>query len=143
MHMKTLFSRFHKALIATIVGVLAVGGLAFAQVYYGFNPVTGLNGVQGVPVAGGVVPALSGTCGTIPAGVGGAGTFSVTTAGVTTCTLIVTLPSAAPHGFFCVFIDETHPADVIAQASHTSTTCTSSAATITAGDTILVEINGF
>jgi len=129
-----------KKLIGLALGLFATAALAVA--YYGYNPVTGLSGVQGVPVALGVTPAVTGTCGTIGTPVGGAGTFTV--AGTaTTCTLTVTLPSAAPNGFFCVFIDETHPADIISQASHTATSCTSSAATVTAADAILVEVNGF
>ena len=128
-----------------ILSGLLVAAVASAVVYYGFNPTTGLNTQQGVPVAAGVVPSLSGTCGTIPAGVGGAGVFTVATAGVTTCTLTVTIPTASNNGVFCVFVDETTAADAnnMHQASHTASSCTSNAATIVAGDVILVEVNGF
>jgi hypothetical protein len=138
----TLFKRIFGFVVAVMLGLSTV---AVAQVYYGFNPTTGLNTAQGVPVAAGKLPVVTGTCGTIPAPVGGAGVFQVTTAGVTTCTLIVTLPSAAPNGVYCVFVDETTAADAnnMHQASHTSTSCTSNAATIVAGDNILVEVNGF
>jgi hypothetical protein len=142
--MKALFAKFatRKAkILAALVG-LGFATLVSAQVYYGFNPVTGLTVVQGIPVAGGNKPVVSGsTCGTLTQ-VGGAGTFTV--AGTaTTCTIVVTFPSAAPNGYFCVFADETHPADIITQASHTSTSCTSTAATVTAADVILIEVNGF
>jgi hypothetical protein len=132
---------FRTKILAGLAGV-ALAGLACAQVYYGFNPLTGLNVVQGIPVAGGNKPVVSGsTCGTLTQ-VGGAGTFTV--AGTATaCTIVVTFPSAAPNGYFCVFADETHPADIITQAAHTSTSCTSTAATVTAADVILIEVNGF
>ena len=124
---------------------LLVATVASAAVYYGYNPVTGLEAFHGTPVSGGNPPVVSGTCGTLGAITGGAGTFTVATAGVTTCTLTVTIPSAAPNGVFCVFVDETTVADAtnMHQASHNATSCTSNAATIVAGDTILVEINAF
>jgi hypothetical protein len=141
-----------KKIAAGLAGLL-IAGVAASAVYYGYNPNTGLNGVPGLTVAGGTTPAVTGTCGTIPAPVGGAAVFSVTTAGVTSCTLTVTysVPSnalagssaAVPNGLFCVYVDETHPADTISQASHTTTSSTSSTATISAGDVILVECNGF
>jgi hypothetical protein len=140
---------FKKAFAAGL-GLLFASVLS-AAVYFGFNPVTALNTSNGVPVSAGVLPVVTGTCGTIPAPVGGSGVFQITTAAVTTCTLIITLPivppatapAPTPNGVFCVFIDETTGTHIMTQASHTTTSCTSGATTITAGDNILVEINGF
>jgi hypothetical protein len=143
-----------KKIAAGLAGLL-IAGVAASAVYYGYNPNTGLNGVPGLTVAGGPSPAVTGTCGTIPAPVGGAAVFQVTTAGVTTCTLTVTYTvpatalagssAAAPNGLFCVFTDETTAADAnnMHQASHTTTSVTTNAATIVAGDNILVECNGY
>lgn len=142
--MKTLFSKLSTKVAAITAGVL-LGGLVLASTFYvGYNPVTGMSGAQGIPVSVGTPPTTSGTCGTLGATTGGQAVFTQATAAVTTCTLTVTIPtaSAAPNGLYCVFVDETN-VHAIYQASHTSTTCTSNAATITAGDTILVEINGF
>jgi len=151
MNMKFL-SDMKSKILAGLAGLL-VASVATAAVYYGFNPNTGLNGVQGLTVAGGSTPTVTGTCGTIPAPLGGAAVFQITTAGVTSCQLTVTYSvpanalagssAAAPNGVFCVYADETHPADTISQASHTTTSSSSSTATITAGDVILVECNGY
>lgn len=141
--MKSLLQRFKVLGAFLVAALLGFGTIAVAQTAYsGFNPLTGLNGVLGIPVALGTSPVITGsTCGTLTK-VGGAAVFTV--AGTaTTCTIVVTMPAAAPNGYFCVFIDETHPADIITQASHTGTSCTSSAATVTAADVILVEVNGF
>jgi hypothetical protein len=142
---------FKKA-FAVGLGLLLAGVLS-AAVYYGFNPVTGLNTANGVNVSAGPVPVVTGTCGTIPVGVGGSSVFTVLTAGVTACTLTVTLPIIAPatvpapsnNGIFCIFVDETTQADAnnMHQASHTTTSCTSNAAVIVAGDLILVEVQGY
>ncbi len=144
-----------KILIGGLAALFATVALASAF-YVGYNPLTGQTGVVGVPVATGTMPTLNagtscGTLATVQASeLGGSGTVSFV-ANATTCTLSLTMPlgqgataaSPAPNGVFCVFIDETHPADIISQASHTTTTCTSSAATVVSGDTILVEINEF
>jgi hypothetical protein len=141
-----------KNLKAWLIGIgIAAGltaGLAISQTYTGFNPITGLNGQVGLPVAVGSPPTVTGCSQT--GVVGGGGTFQVT-AGATSCTLTVTLnaastsayTAAAPNGLFCVYTDETHPSDTISQASHTTTTSVSSAATVSVGDKILVECNGF
>lgn len=143
-----------KKLSLSVVGIL-IASAALAVTYYGFNPNTGLNTQNGLTVAGGAPPAVTGTCGTIPAPIGGSSTFQVNTAGVTTCTLTVTYSppagglagssAASPNGLYCVFIDETTPADAnnMHQALHTQTYVTTNAATIVAGDIILVECNGY
>ena len=135
-----------KFLIGGLAALLASVAVASAF-YVGYNPLTAQTGVTGVPVATGTMPAASGCSYT--AEVGGSSVVQIT-AGATACTLTLTMPvgqngsvNAAPTGVFCVFVDETHPADTISQASHTTTSCTSSAATVSIGDLILVEINEF
>jgi hypothetical protein len=130
-----------KMLIGLLAGLGLVATLAIAQSnYVGWNPATGLTGVLGVPVATGPLPTVTGCS---QSAVVGGGSVVQVTAGATSCTLTVTIPAAAPNGVFCVFIDETHPADLMAQASHTTATCVSSTGTVTSGDKILVEINAF
>lgn len=139
--MKKVLFGLAAALIATV---------AAAAVYVGFNPNTGLNSVQGTPVAVGTAPVLDATtsCGTLAtvqaSEVGGAGTFQVT-ANATTCTLVVDMPSAAPNGYYCIAFDETTRAGVFSQTAHSTTSCTvaSGSATVVSGDKVLVEINGF
>lgn len=143
--LKALGAKIKTKLGFAVVGV-AVASLAYGAAFYvGFNPLTNMNGQQGIPVSVGTPPPVTGTCGTIGAVTGGSAVFQVQTAAVTTCTLIVTIPaaSAAPTGLYCVFTDETSPAHPITQASHSTTTCSSNAATIVASDVILVEVNAY
>jgi len=145
---------FLAALAVTGVSVVALAQTA--NVFYnGFNPTTGYNGVQGVPVGVGVLPVLDATtsCGTLAtvnaSVVGGGGIFQFT-ANATTCTVKVNIPTispltapvAAPNGLYCVIADETTPADTLKQTAHTTTSCTFTG-TVVSGDKILVEINAF
>lgn len=147
-------SRYFKP-VAFTAGLFAVV-LAFgANVFYaGYTPNTNQSGVNGLVVSGGPVPVVTGTCGTIPAALGGTTTGSVATAAVTTCTLIFTLPTNTqavsggapgvnpPNGLWCQVYDVTHPA-VEAIASVTANVCTTAAMTITAGDVIQYHIEGY
>lgn len=148
--------KYTKFLAGILAGALLAAGLAvLAQTanltqYIGFNPVTNVNGQVGLPLSTGPLPALGastscGTTATVAASmVGGTGVFQLT-ANATTCTIQVVYPaaSAAPNGVYCVFADETTPADSPKQASHTTTSCTSNAQTVVSGDKILVEVNTF
>jgi hypothetical protein len=147
--MKTFLKRFLTGLLIGVCGVAAAYTAAVYTPYVGLNPVTGQVGQPAITVNTGVIPTLDTTntsCGTTAtvqaSAVGGAATFQVT-ANATTCTLSVDFQTQSPNGYFCVFVDETHPADAISQASHTTSSCTSSSATVTSGDKILVEVNGF
>lgn len=145
--------KFEKTLLA--LGAVLLASVAMAAAFYvGYNPTTNQTGVNGIPVATGTMPLLGastscGTTATVQASmVGGSSVFQVT-AGATTCTLQVNVPvgangvsNPAPNGVYCVFTNETHPAN-IAQASHTTTSCTSTAATVTLADNILVEVNAY
>ncbi|MFI5397579.1 MAG: hypothetical protein ACHQ9S_18740 [Candidatus Binatia bacterium] len=144
--MKNLFK---KAFVATAACLLAA--VASAVIYYGFNPITGLNTFQGTTVSAGALPVLSSTttsCGTYAtvqaSMVGGASAWQVTanSAGGT-CTLKFTFPSAAPNGYYCVAYDETTVAKLFPQTAHDTVSCTISGATVASSDLVLVEVNGF
>ena len=70
---------FKSKILGFLVGLSAVAGLAVAAntFYTGYNPNTNQLGQVGLMVAGGPVPVITGTCGTIPAAVGGTSTFQV------------------------------------------------------------------
>lgn len=149
-------SKFTKIFLGFLAGCMVAAGIAvFAQTanltqYVGYNPVTNTNGAQGLAISLGALPTLGastscGTTATVAASmVGGTSVFQFT-ANATTCTVQIVYPTAAaaPNGIYCVFADETTPADTMKQASHTTTSCTSSASTVVSGDKILVEVNGF
>lgn len=116
---------------------------ALAAVYYGYNPSTGLETFHGSLISQGTVPVVSGTCGTRGATTGGASVGTIVSGAVTTCTTTLTFPSAAPNGWICRFADLTTPADAVTQASSTTTSCTSSAATIVSGDTLSYVATGY
>lgn len=81
-------------------------------------------------------------CGTVtsPVGNGMVGTFA---AGATSCTPVITTGVTAPHGFVCEIHDWTTPADLLTQASTTTTTATFAAATVASGDTIAFSCKAF
>ena len=160
-----MFKSLKSKILGFVTGLALVGGLAIAaNTYYaGFNPATNQTGVNGILVAGGPVPAVTGTCGTIGAVVGGTFKGTITTAGVTSCALTLTLPTpsfvvssgnndgknavnsaAAPNGLSCALKDITHPAAAAIYASApTTTACSFATQTITAGDVFEYTIEGY
>jgi len=139
--MKAFRSRLDKFTVFLVAALCGFALTAAAQVYYGFNPTTGLNTLQGTPVAAGVLPVITTNSCTATGLVGGAGAFQFT-AGATSCTMTFTFPAAAPNGYNCVAQDETTPADTMRQSGHTTTTCTITG-TVVVADKVLVEVNGF
>lgn len=135
--LKDLFARFKYAALAAALGF---AGVATAQVYYGWNPTTGLEVTHGSDVSGGVLPVLSG-CATISASVGGASAGKFATSG-TSCTLTITFPSAAPNGWACFANDITTPADTVKQNASTTTSCTFAGTTV-AADVIVWNAVGY
>lgn len=150
---------FKSLKVGLVLLLASVCGVAMADFYTGYNPLTLLNGTPGLPVAIGPVPVLSGSgCGTLASvqatQVGGLAVSQFASQS-TACTLTVTLPAVAvasggtgaaapaPNGLFCVAIDETHPANIYTQTAHTTTSCTIVFAATTSADKILLEINGF
>lgn len=144
--------KFLRKSTAVLLGALiGFAGVALAQtVYYGWNPVTGLETTHGTAISAGAVPVLSSTttsCGTYATVnaslVGGASAFQVT-ANTTSCTLKFVFPSAAPNGYNCVTQDETTSTGAFRQIAHDTISCTvaSTGATVS-GDKILTEVNGF
>jgi hypothetical protein len=130
--------------LLTFVAALVVCTAAYAATYYGWNPATNLETTHGVQIDGGtVLPVITGACGTRSAQLGGADTGQFTAGAVTTCTTTLTFLGAAPNGYFCFFQDLTTPADTIRQASYTTTSCTSQAATIVSGDVVMYSAVGF
>lgn len=93
--------------------------------------------------------ATGSTCGTVGTVTGsvanGIYTGTVVGGAVTTCTLKLTFGTAAPHGYVCSLHDQTTGADFnnFVQASNTTTSCTSNAATIVSGDTVLYQATPF
>lgn len=87
-----------------------------------------------LPIASTATFSVSG-CGTAGSltGSGLSGTF---TAGATSCTPVIVTGVTAPHGFVCFAADWTTPADLLKQASATTTTATFAATTVVNGDTI-------
>lgn len=128
------FSKFVLGMFAA--AVVGLSGLALADNttgnYFGYNPNTNLLGEKGAMVSLGVSPAITGNggCGTLASKTGGssAGTFVLGTF-ATTCTLTITFPAAAPHGWVCTFNDRTTAAAVLRQASDSTTTCVTTAST--------------
>lgn len=123
------------------LALFALGSLdAQAQVYYGYNPSSGIEVLHGAEVFGGPLPVLTG-CATISVSVGGASGGRFQTSG-TSCNLTITFPSAAPNGWACFATDIT-TAVVLRQASTTSTSCTFAAAVTTAADNIIWNAAGY
>lgn len=135
--LKSLSTQLSVFLAAALLGF---AGVATAQVYYGWNPSTGLEVSHGADVSAGALPVLS-ACTTISASVGGAYAGQFVTSG-TSCALVITFPSAAPNGWSCTLVDRGHPA-VGVQASSTTTSCTFTAVTTTAADTMVWTALGY
>lgn len=131
------------AMLAAILVTLCAAMPASAATYYGYNPATGLETLHGAAVDGGTAVAVTGTCGTLGAVTAGATTGKVVAGAVTTCTIVLTFASAAPNGWVCFFTNLTTKADVVRQASSTTTSCTSAAETIVSGDTIAFHAFGY
>lgn len=148
---KNFLRGLNKGTAFILAALLGLATVATAQVYYGFNPLTGLNSQQGTTVSAGVLPVLSttttscGTYATVQASmIGGASAWQVTAnSAAGTCTLKFVFPSAAPHGYYCVAYDETTTAKIFAQSAHDTVSCTITAGTVASNDNILVEVNGF
>jgi len=134
-------NKFKSFLRGALLGLLGLGGVALAQtVYYGWNPITGLETTHGADVSGGALPALSG-CATISASVGGASAGKFTTSG-TSCNLTITFSSAAPNGWYCTANDITTSADKVVQTATTTTSCTFAGTTV-AADVIVWNAVGY
>jgi len=88
-------------------------------------------------------PTVTGTgaCATVSTQKGGSLAGLVTCTGTTgASTLIITFGTTAPNGWNCSGTkDETTPANVLNQTSHTATSCTLTASSITANDVILLS----
>lgn len=137
------------AFLATVLGMagLALATNTGSSIYFGYNPVTGLETTHGTDVSGGISPVITGStgCGTLTlATVGGASAGTVTLGTfATSCTLTITFPSAAPNGWACFFNDLTTPADQPKQASTSTTTCVTTAGTQVTGDVIQWSAVGY
>lgn len=136
-------TKMRSFLAGLAIGLGLISAVALADVYYGWNPNTGLESFHGSFVSLGTKPVVTGTCGTLGAVTAGATAGQVVAGAVTTCTIVITFPSASPTGWICKFTDLTTPADPITQASTTTTSCTSSVSTIVSGDTIQFVAVGY
>jgi hypothetical protein len=102
--------------------------------------------VAGAFQGNGAAPTTTGsTCGTIGTQTGNNTNGTIQTATVTACTLKLNFATTAPNGWNCWFSDRTSvPASLttqMRQASSNTTSCTSNAATITAGN--LMQFSAF
>jgi hypothetical protein len=101
---------------------------------------------QGVPscsfpfISNSTTFSVASGCGSVSSVTGG-GTTGSFVAGQTGCVPVLTLPSA-PNGWFCSAHDLTHPSDTFTQTGSSTTSCTLSA-TVTNGDTIIINASGF
>jgi hypothetical protein len=166
--MKNFLKSLPGKVAAFVAGAaLVVGFTALAQTqgqfYAGYWPQTNQNGVNGLLTFGGTVPVVSGSCGVVGPVVGGTSLGSVTTAGVTSCTLTLTAPvptivvssglndgknavnsAAVPTRVSCALKDITHPAvGILYSATPTATSCSFVVATITAGDVLEYRMEGY
>src|ERR1700722_6273885 len=97
---------FKALLVAVALAVCAfgAGSVSAAQPFYGFDPITGVNGLHGIVTSGqDEAPTLSG-CATISAAVTTNNAGKFTTSG-TSCNLVITYATAAPTGYWCVVVD--------------------------------------
>jgi hypothetical protein len=133
-----------KRFLLALTALIAMSAFGAAS-YFGWNPATGGEALHGVLIDGGAVagPVVSGSCGTRGTIVSGAFTGTIVGGAVTTCTTVLTFAVAAPNGYHCEFEDLTTPADHIGQASSTTTSCSSNAATVVSGDTVSFMAVGF
>ena len=136
--MKSILKFLGRCIPAAFVVSVALAAAVAYTAYSGLNPLTGLYGLNGTLFAtdtGGLnAPVVSGSCGTRGAQVGVSSSGSVISGAVTTCTTTLTFPYAAPNYYECWFKDDTTPADALAEATPTSSTCGTGAATIVSGD---------
>lgn len=140
--MKTILKFLGRGIPLALVSSLVLAAAVAYTAYSGLNPATGLFGLNGTlfstDTAGANLPVVSGTCGTRGAQVGGSTSGSVISGAVTTCTTILTFPYAAKNFYVCAFQDITTGADTanLVNATPTSSTCGTVAATIVSGDKI-------
>lgn len=147
--------KFRSVIFGLVAAVAGFAGLALAQQYSGYNPVTNLNGQLGLAVAQGPLPIASGAgCGTLNTVkatlVGGTSVFQFTP-NLAGCVITFTLPAIAPattavgptNGLLCIGVDETTSAATVKQSAHTATSCTLTLASATTSDVVVVEINGW
>lgn len=118
------------------LAALAIAGVALAQAYYGYNPVTNLTyfqGPHGEPAS--TAPVVTATSQTISAQNGTANVGQFVATGATTGAFTFTFASAAPNGWFCIAFDNTTSTDFVKWASATPTTAVFTG-TIVSGDKI-------
>lgn len=98
------------------------------------------NSYDNLVAGAGAVPTTTGSsCGTLGTPVGGTYAGTVTSTGATTCTLKLTFPAAAAHGYICIFYDITTSGDYYGFGSVptvTTTSCQNTSSAITSGDTM-------
>lgn len=163
-----MFKSTRSKVLGFLVGVSASLGLAFAAntFYTGFNPQTNQFGNNGLSVAGGLPPVVTGStgCGTLTAQKGGTSTGSVTIGTFnTTCALTVTLAvptivvssglndgknavnsAAAPAGLVCTFFDATTQIVIVSAVGATTTACSSVTNTgMVTGDVIQYRVEAY
>jgi hypothetical protein len=139
-----MIRKIRSSILGFAAGLLLVAGLASAAaIDYGWNPTTGLEAFHGALVTQGTAPVVSGSCGTRGTITAGPNAGSIVSGAVTTCTTTLTFPSAAPNGWNCVFNNRTTPADIVTEASTTTTSCTTVAATIVSGDVLQFVAIGY
>ncbi|MFZ0271009.1 MAG: hypothetical protein WAL34_04080 [Acidobacteriaceae bacterium] len=91
-------------------------------------------------IHGGTTFSVASGCGTVGSKTGGA-TAGSFTAGQASCLPVLSLPTA-PNGWRCSANDLTHPSDAFTQTASSATSCTLSA-TVTSGDTVQFEAQGY
>jgi hypothetical protein len=102
-----------------------------------------LTGPDGVPLALGTPPVLSGTCAT-GTQLGGQATGSFkASAACSAGTVILTFLNAAPNGFECGAKDLTTVADVLTPSAYTPTSFTFSPVTMVSGDQAIFSCRAF
>lgn len=155
-----MFKKLSTFVIGLLVGLSLISAGALA-VDYGWNPGLGTEAFHGTFISQGPAVALvagtvaagtgpnivvsgSGGCGTLANAKGGATAGQVTT-GIfsVSCTLTLTMPTAAPNGYRCLFNDLTTPANSVPQATTSTTTCVTTAATVVTGDVVQFQVIGY
>ena len=154
--------------LAVLAGTVAICGAALAvnTFYAGYNVSTNQEGHNGLYVAGGPLPVVTGSggCGTLTGQVGGTSRSSVTIGTfATTCALTVTLAvptvvvssgnndgknatnsAAAPNGLVCSFFDKTTQIVIVSAVGATTTSCSSVTNTgMVTGDVIQITVGGY
>ena len=86
----------------------------------------------------------TGACATFSGSVGGAWAGSgECTGGTAASTLTITFTVTQPHGYACYVQDETTPANLFQQTSHSPTTCVFTIASVTHNDVFVFSAIGF